>query len=100
MVAIRWKDIKASPATASHLESKLSKVVRFKNVNKENIKAEIAFLKKEEQYNVHLSIPTTHKTIVAEFKSSDVLTSINKSIDRALDQLRRLKTQRLNRKTK
>lgn len=93
MFSIRWKETHASPAVKEHFESKLQKICKFKNVDKSSIKAEIEYFRRENSFTVRLNIIVMgHQKIHAEDHDIDVLTAINKVIDKTLDQLRRLKT--------
>lgn len=90
---VRWKDTKASPATQTHLNTKLQKIVRFKVVDAARVRAEIAFVETKNLYSVDLTIPLMgFSPILAGYSAPDVLTAINRCVDKALDQLRRIKT--------
>jgi ribosomal subunit interface protein len=77
---------------ASHLQDKISAFEAF-NFVMPNVKAEIVFYNKEKSFTTRLNIQVVHKgTIRSEAHADDVLTSINKAVDKILDQLRRVKT--------
>ncbi|WP_027124030.1 HPF/RaiA family ribosome-associated protein [Mycoplasmoides pirum] len=95
MFSIRWKDTKSSPSVKEYFESKLSKIYRFKNVDKESIKAEIVYYSRENEFSVRLNVNIIKShTIRSEHKAPDVLTAINKVVDHCLDQIRRIKTKK------
>ncbi|WP_027119515.1 ribosome hibernation-promoting factor, HPF/YfiA family [[Mycoplasma] testudinis] len=95
MLNIRWKDCSASDAVTSHFETKLSKILRFKMVDVENIKAEVVKYEKENRFTVRLNTPIIKGSIIrSEAKADDVLTAINEVIEKSLDQIRRVKTKR------
>ncbi|WP_033159789.1 ribosome hibernation-promoting factor, HPF/YfiA family [Mycoplasmoides alvi] len=95
MFSIRWKEAHPSPAVRSYFESKLNKIYRFKDVDQGYTKAEIEYFKHEDSFTVRLNISIlgSHK-IHSEDHNSDVLTAINKVVEKTLDQIRRLRTKR------
>ncbi len=102
MFTIRWKDTKASPAVRDFFESKLSKILRFKSVDADTIKAEIVYYPRENTFTVRLNVRLIGASAIlrSEDNEPDVLTAINKVIDRTLDQIRRHKTRKQSKRQK
>lgn len=89
---IRWKSIDKSQAVQNHLEEKLAKVFEFQFVE-DDVKVEFVHYPKEHEYKTRISLQIHgSSSIHSEASSKDILTSINESIEKAIDQLRRLKT--------
>lgn len=89
---IRWKSVDKSDSVISFLEEKLGRVFDFQFVE-EDVKVEFVHYDKEHSFKTRISLNIrSDKSIHSEASSNDILTSINLSIDKLVDQLRRLKT--------
>ncbi len=90
---IKWNNLEHSKIAEEHFVKRLEKIEKFKLVMPD-IRAEFIYFPKEKDYEVTLNISVpSHGVIRSEAKSGDIITSINKVVDRTVDQLRRKKTQ-------
>lgn len=95
---IRWKNCNSSSAINDYIKDKLEKLNDF-NFVKNNIKLEIVYYSKKKQYKVRINTPIKKFQVLrSEASNTDVITAINFSIDKTIDQLRRKKTNLENRK--
>ena len=90
---IRWKDCDKSPSTVGFIEDKLTQLETFSFLN-ENVKFEIVYYEKTKTFKVRLllDVKNTSKPIRAEGQAQDILKAINLTFDKAIDQIRRVKT--------
>lgn len=90
---IRWKSMDRSKSVEDFLTEKLSKVFDFQFVN-DDIKVEFVHYPKEKKFKTRLLLQIHRRnSIHSEAYESDILTSINNSISKAISQLRQIKTQ-------
>ena len=95
---IRWKDCDKSDAVTKYFEEKIGKFFDFDFVQ-DNIKAEIVCYPKNKTFTVRINVNVPTKgTIRSEANNNEILTAINQSCDKIIDQLRRVKTQFKTRK--
>ena len=92
---IRWKDCRPSDAVESFVAEKIAKFSDFHFVKEETqIKIEIVYYSKDREYKTRMNLPIPSKaTLRGESSDGDILTSINKCVDKIVDQCRRVKTQ-------
>lgn len=89
---IRWKDMSEHEKLREYFEEKIMKIFEFSFVE-ENVKAEYIFYKREEIYKLRLNVKIHRGEILrseAEDKNPEKATL--KSIDKMIDQLRKVKT--------
>ena len=96
---IRWKDCKQSDAVESFVAEKIARFADLNFVKDETqVKVEIVYYAKNKEYKTRINLPIPKKgTLRGEASDNDVLTSINKCVDKIIDQCRRVKTQYQNR---
>ena len=90
---IRWKDCDKSDAVTKYFEEKIAKFFDFEFVQ-DNVKAEFVYYSKKKSFTIRINVSVPTKGVIrAEANNSEILTAINESCDKIIDQLRRVKTQ-------
>lgn len=94
-VKINWKNCERDELVAEYFCEKVMKIMDFRFVNKsEAVKGVISFLPKKNIYHTTLTVAVNHcDPVHAESEENEnVYHAINQTIDKVVDQLRRIKT--------
>lgn len=90
--SIRWKDMSSHPTLEEFFREKIQKIFEFSFVE-ENIKAEYIYYKRESEYKLRINIKIHRGEIIrAEASDKNPEKATLKTIDKLIDQLRKIKT--------